>query len=145
MQGDCTGSAPRESGDGELGNIDATPRGSCRLLSSDAVFVALPARLVGSAAVRPPQDVWLHGLHLVQLNETLADLDGVPALMMWAPATSARLWVTQVAFQTVGAALSTRGADGFIAGAHKREKIRCKHILGLCVCAAWSVYHRGSV
>lgn len=117
MQGDCSASPPAVgSSPGEVVLL-ATPRGMCRLLTS-AAFLSLPSRaLAGAPVVSPAPDVWIHGLHVAQLNASLA-ATSPPALAVWAPAAPSQLWVTRTQWQSQSQSWQFTSANAFVAGTH---------------------------
>lgn len=128
VQGDCFAAPPRVRTNRDEVRVRATPPGACRLLTSEALLYLPNADAVGATAVQPPQDAWMHNLHLAQVNGTLVSEVSLPGLVAWAPASASRLWLTQMAAQTQASSWGFVGASVFVAGAHAGSA-GCMHVM----------------
>lgn len=108
-----------------LSSID-TPSGACQLLVDNCLF---------SSHEDAGDNLWMHNLHVINLNGT--ETDTQPPMVLWAPylTPEARLWATNVILQGASSWWVWK-ATAFIAGMVQYHGMAGKALLPRAVNAA---------
>ena len=107
------------------------PRGTCQILLAASLFNWTNGE-DGSERLPSQPNLWLHGLHIVNIDEFAKVFGGAQAysIVHFAPPQAPRLWLTNMHFQGMhNTLLVGKRADAFIAGAC----IRLQVMLGACI------------
>jgi hypothetical protein len=122
MQGNCSDTPPAVPNSQHHFTPLAPPTGICQILINSG-FLNWTSGDDGTARLPSQPDVWLHGLHIVNLQLVPKTAEGSQAysLVYFAPPRASRLWLTHMHFQSMHTGVMVgKRSDAFIAGAAKR-------------------------